>query len=72
MSRNILYKGFRNTDAEIHIGRVEECKSKEQYQIERNACDSMCREIREKGEKIEFYRNKTRCLKITGMEMGLV
>jgi len=44
-------KRFRNTDAEMLIGKVEECKSMEQCQIERNACDSICREIREKGEK---------------------
>jgi hypothetical protein len=70
LSRNILYKRFRNTDAEIRIGRVEECKSKVQCQIERNACDSIYREIREKGEKIELHRNTTRCLQTAGMEMG--
>ena len=51
MSRKILDKRFRNTDAEIRIGRIEGCKSMEQCQIERNACDSICREIRKKGEK---------------------
>jgi len=70
LSRKILDKRFRITDAEIRIGRVEQCKSKEQFQIERNAYDSICREIREKGEKIELYRNTTRYLQIAGMEMG--
>lgn len=69
MSRNILDKRFRPTDAEMRIGRVEECKSKEQCQIERNACDSIRREIRENGEKIELYRNTTKSLQTAGLEM---
>jgi len=72
LSRNILDKKFKNTDAEIRIGRLEKCKSKEQCQNERNDCDSIRRETREKGEKIELYRNTTRCLQILGMEMGSV
>jgi hypothetical protein len=31
---NILDKRFRNTDAETHIGILEECKSKEQCEKE--------------------------------------